>query len=164
MSMMWWDPFRDVVTLRTAGDNLVPGAVLRPETSTVPDRSVERAATLPVDAYETKDELVIRALVPGATSEDVDIRVDNDMITLSAYLQSDVESEAAAGYTWYRHEIGHGRFSRSLTLLGIYDAAETKAHMDNGILTLRVPKKEEAIPKQIKVSVKPALPTGEKKK
>ena len=127
MTIVRWDPFRDFGF--TTGNSWVP----------------------PVDIYQTGEhELVLKAELPDLTREDIDITVENFVLTLKGEkkLAGDVKEEQ-----FHHMERSYGSFSRSFSLPRTVDASKVSADYKNGVLTVRLPLREEAKPRQIKVDV-----------
>jgi len=127
MTIVRWDPFRDF--------GLTTGATWVP----------------PVDVFQTGDhELVLKAELPDMTREDIDVTVENFVLTIKGEkkLASDVKEEQ-----FHHIERRYGAFSRSFSLPRTVDAGKVAAEYRNGVLTVRVPLREEAKPRQIKVDV-----------
>jgi HSP20 family protein len=103
-----------------------------------------------VDIFETEHELVVNADLPGVNPEDLDIRVENNIVTIRGErkFENKVNEE-----NYLRVERAYGSFSRSFSLANSVNSEAIKADYQNGVLTLSIPKREEAKPKQIKVSV-----------
>jgi HSP20 family protein len=103
-----------------------------------------------VDIYETEYELVVKADLPEVDPKDLDIRVENNILTIRGErkFEKKVEEE-----NYLRVERAYGSFARSFTLANTVNSDALKAEYQNGVLTLTIPKKEEAKPKQIKVNV-----------
>jgi HSP20 family protein len=108
---------------------------------------------LPLDVYATGDEVVLIAAVPGVSAEDIEVTINQGTVTLSGKTPNVAQSEEAKNATWYLHELAHGPFSRSVALPVEVDAAKADATFEHGILRLRLPKAEQAKPRQIKVRV-----------
>ncbi|MFN2147586.1 MAG: Hsp20/alpha crystallin family protein [Anaerolineales bacterium] len=105
---------------------------------------------LPLDVHASSDEFVISAPVPGLKAEDLQIQILEDVVTLRAELQEqEDESESVL-----LREIPQGGFQRSLRLPAPLDAQHAEAKIENGLLTLRIPKAEEARPKRIEVKAR----------
>jgi HSP20 family protein len=103
-----------------------------------------------VDIYETEHELVVKADLPDVKPEDLAIRVENNILTI----RGERKFEKKVNETNYlRVERAYGSFSRSFSLANTVNSEAIKAQYNNGVLTLAIPKKEEAKPKQIKVNV-----------
>jgi HSP20 family protein len=108
-----------------------------------------------VDIYETEHELVVKADLPDVNPQDLDIRVENNILTIRGErkFENKVSEE-----NYLRVERAYGSFSRSFSLANSVKSDAIKADYQNGVLTLSIPKREEAKPKQIKVNVgTPAL-------
>jgi HSP20 family protein len=106
---------------------------------------------LPVDVYATQDEIVVIAAVPGARMDDLDITVNQNVITLNGTLLNVASSEEAKHATWYVHELPTGKFQRSISLPIEIDAGRATATLDDGILRLILPKADQARPRQITI-------------
>jgi HSP20 family protein len=102
----------------------------------------------PVDIYETGDELTLVAEVPGLEQKEIDISFDNGLLILSG----ERKAEKDENRTYHRNERWYGRFERSFQMPASYDAEKIKAQLRDGILTVQLPKKEEAKPRQITIS------------
>jgi len=127
MTIVRWDPFRDF--------GLTTGATWVP----------------PVDVFQTGDhELVLKAELPDMTREDIDVTVENFVLTIKGEkkLATDVKEEHC-----HHIERRYGAFSRSFSLPRTVDASKVAADYKNGVLTVRLPLREEAKPRQIKVDV-----------
>ena len=103
----------------------------------------------PLDVKDSNEAYEITAVLPGVSADDLNIQIANDTLTIQGELK--VESDEQA--TYLLRERTAGRFIRSLQLPEAVDSAKVEASLKDGILTLRVPKAEEARPKSIKVNV-----------
>ncbi len=113
----------------------------------------------PVDIYETEHELVVKADLPDVSPQDLDIRVENNILTIRG--ERKFESKAHED-NYLRIERAYGSFSRSFALANSVKSDAIQADYHNGVLTLSLPKREEAKPKQIKVNVgTPAVNQGQ---
>src|ERR1700716_2329880 len=103
-----------------------------------------------VDIYETEHELVVKADLPDIDAKDLDIRVENNILTIRGErkFEKKVNEE-----NYLRVERAYGSFARSFTLANTVNSEAIKADYQDGVLTLTIPKKEKAKPKQIKVNV-----------
>ena len=106
-----------------------------------------------VDIFETEHELVVKADLPDIQPEGLDIRVENNILTIRG--ERKFEKKVEEG-NYLRVERSYGSFSRSFALANTVNTKAIKAEYKNGVLTLSVPKREEAKPKQIKVNVEGA--------
>jgi HSP20 family protein len=103
-----------------------------------------------VDIYETEHELVVKADLPDIDPKDLDIRVENNILTIRGERKFEKQVNEDK---YLRVERSYGSFARSFTLANTVNAEAIKADYQNGVLTLNIPKREEAKPKQIKVNV-----------
>jgi HSP20 family protein len=147
-SLTRWEPFRDLVSLRDAMDRLFEDSFVRPSGRML---APTEGAALAVDVYETDDDLVVKAALPGIDPDDVDISVTGDTLTIKG--ETKAEEEVKEENYVYR-ERRFGAYSRSLTLPVRVKADKAEAEYEDGVLTLRLPKVEEAKPKSIQVKVK----------
>ena len=147
MSMIRWEPFREMVSLRQAMDRLFEDSFIRPSRL----RPEPRADELPIDMYQTKDDVVVKAALPGVKPEEVDITITGDTLTIKGEHKEEQESKGE-DYLYKEHR--YGTFSRSVTIPPQVKSDEAEATFENGVLTLTIPKAEEIKPKQIKVKAK----------
>ena len=103
-----------------------------------------------VDIYETENELVLKADLPDINEKDLDVRVENN--TLSIHGERKFEQKVKEG-GYLRTERSYGSFSRSFSLPNTISTENIKAEYKNGVLTVEMPKRAESKPKQVKVSV-----------
>jgi HSP20 family protein len=103
-----------------------------------------------VDLYEDKDNVIVKAELPGMKKEEIEVSLHDGVLTLSGERKSEEKFENAETYRAERYV---GRFQRSLTLPSPVSADKVKAQYKDGILTVTLPKTEEAKPKQIEVNV-----------
>jgi HSP20 family protein len=108
-----------------------------------------------VDIYETENELVVKADLPDVDPQDLDIRVENNVLTIRGERKFE---DKVNEDNYLRIERAYGSFCRSFSLANSVKSEGIKADYQNGVLTLIIPKREEAKPKQIKVNV--GTPTG----
>ena len=104
-----------------------------------------------VDVYETENELVFKADVPDVDPKDIDVRVENQTLTLSGERKFDQEH---SGKGYHRIERSYGSFVRSFAVPNSFDTDNIAADFKNGVLSVTLPKKEAAKPRQVKVEVK----------
>jgi HSP20 family protein len=140
-----WEPFRGAATLQEQVNRLF-GNVL--EHSGEESNLTSWAPA--VDIYETEHELVVKADLPEVDPKELDIRVENNLLTIRG--ERKFEKKVSEDH-YLRVERAYGSFSRSFSLANTVDAEAIKADYQNGVLTLTIPKREEAKPKQIKVNV-----------
>lgn len=103
-----------------------------------------------VDIYETENELVVKADLPDLQDKDIDVRVENNTLTIRGErkFEKDVKED-----NYLRIERAYGSFMRSFSLPNTVSAENIRADYRNGVLTLHMAKREESKPKQIKISV-----------
>ena len=104
---------------------------------------------LPVDAYMTDDELVVSLAIPGVAPEDVTVTFEGDTLTIKGELPAPL-----GNVDYVLQERHYGAFQRTLTVNAPVEAEKIAAHFDRGILTVTLPRLEEAKPKTIEVKVK----------
>src|SRR5271165_5165319 len=103
-----------------------------------------------VDIYETEQELVVKADLPDVRPEDLDIRVENNILTIRGERKFEKKVNES---NYLRVERAYGSFTRSFSLANTVNSEAIKADYKNGVLSLSIPKREEAKPKQIKINV-----------
>lgn len=114
------------------------------------DEDYANKLTFPVDVIADNDSFTIKALLPGINADDLDIQIVNEIVTISGEIKADREE----GATYLLAERPSGRFHRVITLPTPLNPAKVVANLENGVLTLEIPKAEEAKPRSIKVNVK----------
>jgi HSP20 family protein len=112
--------------------------------------SVANDSALAVDVYETESDVVVKMPVAGIQPDDLDITITGDTVTVRGESKVDDEQEDAKRNYYYR-EVRYGSFARSVTLPAPVRSDKAEAKTEHGILTLTLPKAEEAKPKSIKV-------------
>src|SRR4030088_1954286 len=140
-----FEPFRGASTLQEQVSRLFSNVLER-----TGDESSLTAWAPSVDIYETEHELVVKADLPDVDPKDLDIRVENNILTIRGERKFEKKVNED---NYLRVERAYGTFSRSFTLANSVNADAIKAEYQNGVLTLTIPKREEAKPKQIKVNV-----------
>ncbi len=101
-----------------------------------------------VDVYETENELVLKADLPDVDLKDIDVRVENQTLTIAGQRKFE-KQDSANGY--HRIERNYGNFTRSFAVPNTFDTENVGAAYKNGVLTVTLPKKEAAKPRQIKI-------------
>ncbi len=139
-------PLVDVVSLRDAMERLFDDRLFRPIWSGNGDRQAAPA----LDLYTTAEAVIATVALPGVKPEDVDVRIDDDLVTISGSFKQELET-TEAGYV--HKELSHGSFSRSFSIPTAVKPEAAKASFKDGLLTLTLPKAEEAKPKHVKVDV-----------
>jgi len=143
----WTDPFREFAQLQNRINRAFSDAYSRNDDGLTTSGSW----VPPVDIYQNGEhEIVLKAEVPDMTREDIDITVDGDTLTIKG--EKKLSSEAKEEQ-YHRIERHYGSFSRSFSLPQTVDTTKVAADYKNGLLTIRLPLREEAKPRQIKVDV-----------
>jgi HSP20 family protein len=140
-----WDPFRDLVQLQDRVNRLFQESAQGREegfdtTSFVP----------PVDIYEDEHNIVLKVEVPGIDQKDLDVRIENNTITVRGERKFEKETKEE---NYHRVERRYGSFQRSFGLPNTVNTENVSADYENGILKVTLAKRAEAKPKQIKVNV-----------
>lgn len=150
MSMVRWDPFDDLASLRESMDKLFDEFFTRrPEQG---GRRMPMVWQPAIEAYEADGDVVVRAELPGIDPNTVEISLSNDTLTIKGEAKSEHEDK---GRSYYRRELRYGSFLRSIALPAGVEGDKARATYKNGILEIRVPKSERAKPKSVKVEVAP---------
>ena len=147
MAIVRWDPFRELNAAQERMNRLL-GDVYRAADDDVMRRG---AWAPPVDIYDSGNhELVIKAELPDMNKDEIDISVENNTLTLRGEKKMD---SAIKEECCHRIERTYGAFSRSFSLPATVDTSKVSADYRNGVLTIKLPTREEAKPKQIQVQV-----------
>lgn len=144
MSLIRWNPWREMEQFAREWRNLADQ--LAREGGSLADS--QRVFTLPVDAYETDDNIVVSASVPGMKPEDIQISIEDNVLRIRGEHQEERKEEKA---NWVLRERVSGRFERALRLTVPVDVNKAEAVFENGVLTLTLPKAPEAKPFAIRV-------------
>jgi HSP20 family protein len=145
MSITRWDPFQNLAALQDQVNRLFEAPLAgRPENSNL------TAWTPVVDIYETENELVIKADLPDIDEKDLDVRVENNMLTIRGERKFEQKVKED---NYLRIERTYGSFSRSFSLPTTVNTESIHAEYKNGVLTLQLPKRAESKPRQVKVNV-----------
>jgi HSP20 family protein len=145
MAITRFDPFREFTTLQDRMNRLFGDVYLRDE-----DVSQRGTWVPPVDIFETEaHDLVIKAELPDMKREDIDVTVENNTLTLRGTKKPPVDVKDDQYRRIERH---YGAFSRSFTLPTTVDSSKVSAEYRNGVLTVKLPFREEAKPRTIDVA------------
>ncbi|MGE5378092.1 MAG: Hsp20/alpha crystallin family protein [Bacteroidota bacterium] len=142
-----WEPAREMMTLREAMDRLFDDAFTRP----LSIRDGWSMATPAIDMYQTDNDVVVKASIPGIKAEEVQINVTGDILTLKGEVQQEEERKDRA---WHIREQRFGSFERSVVLPTDVKSDKAEAVFENGILTITLPKADEVKPKTINIKAK----------
>jgi HSP20 family protein len=140
-----WEPVREMMTLRDAMDRLFDDAFTRPI-------GTNGGSTTPaIDLYQTDEEVVLRAALPGLKADDVQISVTNNVLTLRGEFKwEDAHKEA----TYHIREQRYGSFERSIALPVDVQTDKAQADFQDGVLTITLPKAESLRPRTISIKAK----------
>ncbi len=140
-----WEPMREMVTLREAMDRLFDDSFTRPFGLMDGGRSPA------VDMYQTDDDVIVKAALPGIKAEDVQIQVTGDRLTIKGEIREKNETQEK---NYHIREQRWGAFERSLPLPAAVVSDKAQAEFEDGILTVTLPKAEEVKPKLITIKAK----------
>lgn len=150
MSIVRWQPFSEIMSLRQAMDKLLEDSFVAPyRFSIVPGAGL----AVPINMYQTDREVVVKAALPGVKPEEVDVTITGDTLTIKGETKSD---EAVKHQNYLYEEHRYGAFRRSLALPDGLEADKAEAVFDQGVLTLTIPKSEATKPKSVKIKAKKA--------
>jgi HSP20 family protein len=142
-NLVQWDPFREMMTLRSAIDRLFD------QTLITPGEAVQPATwQLPLDVSDTDNEFVVKASLPGIDPEDVEVTYTNKTLTIKG---EQIQEQDKEGQRYHLRERRWGSFARSITLPTPVRTDDIKAYFEAGVLTLSLPKAEEARPRRIAI-------------
>ena len=144
-NLIRWEPAREMMTLREAMDHLFDDAFTRPLT-------LRDGWSAPaIDMYQTDNEIVVKASLPGIKADQVQINITGEVLTLKGEVKHEEEKNNKA---WHIREQRWGAFERSVALPTEVVADKAKAEFENGILTITLPKAEDVKPKIISIKAK----------
>lgn len=145
MSLSRWDPFREMLSLREAMNQLLESSFVRPGGGA---QGAGQGQGLPLDVHEQGDNYVVTAALPGVKPEDIHIDVLGDTLTIRAETSQETERNQG-GYLL--RERRRGAIQRSITLPTALDADNVDADYEHGILTIILPKSPASTPRRIAV-------------
>ena len=145
-NLIRWEPVREMMTLREAMDRLFDDAFTRPLSLSGNTWSIPA-----VDMYQTDNEVVVKAALPGIKADEVQINVTGEVLTLKGETKQENETKEKE---YHIREQRWGAFERSIVLPTEVVADKAKADFENGVLTIMLPKAEEVKPKTISIKTK----------
>ncbi len=146
MNIIRWEPLGEMVSLRNAMDRLFEDSFVKRTRPFDGD-----TATPAVDIFETGEKLGIRASIPGIKPEDVDISITPEGVVIKGETREEKETKEE---NYVRRECHYGSFARTIALPQGLKVDKAEATMENGVLTLEIPKAEEEKPKTVKIKAK----------
>jgi HSP20 family protein len=145
MAIIRWDPFRDLTTLRERMNRLFEDAA----TGRGEEKDLISSSWAPaVDIYEDEHELVLTAEVPGISEKDVEVKIEDNLLTIHGERRMEKETREE---NYHRIERAYGSFHRSFTLPNYIDQDKIRAEHENGVLKITLPKKAELKPRKVKI-------------
>jgi HSP20 family protein len=141
MAIRRWEPFAELMSLRDAMDRLFEEGFTRPT-------ELMGLGTMPIDVYQTDKDVIVKANIPGVKPDDIDINVVGDTLTIKGERKAEEKIERQ---NYFYQERRFGTFSRTLTLPVPVQTDKADARFENGVLTLTLPKAEEAKAKKIAI-------------
>jgi HSP20 family protein len=150
MAIVRWEPIRDLVSLQERMNRMFDESFRGAGRANDDDWALGGSWAPAVDIYEKDGNIVLKAELPGIDPKSVEIRVENNVLSLRGErkLEEDVKKDG-----FHRVERTYGTFARSFTLPTVIDTEKIKAESKDGVLKLILPKREEAKPKQIHIQV-----------
>lgn len=139
-----WDPFQEMLNLRRTVDRLFDNA------NSDGEWNQPTMWGLALDVVENKDEIIVKASVPGINPDDLDVSYSSDTLTIKGEIKSD---EGVKGDQYHLRERHYGTFTRSINLPTKVKGDAIEASYKDGVLNLRLPKAEEVKPKRIPIHV-----------
>ncbi len=146
MSLVRWDPFRDLEALQEDVNRLFQESMAKPRR----EAPAARVWAPPVDVVEDQDKILVKAELPGMKREDIDIELSGDTLTIRGERKFENEEKKD---NYVRVERTYGRFQRTFTIGVPVKSDEVRAAYRDGILEVSIPKSEETKPKKVDVSV-----------
>lgn len=146
---MWWDPFRDLETIQNEMNKMFNSSLVR-----WADRDaglLEGAWSPAIDIYDSKDNIMVKADIPGMKKDEIEASVHADTLIIKGEKKQEKEVKEK---DYIRTERFYGSFNRAIKLPAAVDASKVNATYKNGVLELVLPKKEESKPKQLKINIK----------
>lgn len=144
MNIVRFDPFREMRSLQDEVNRLFASSFSRNS-----DDEIVRGAWNPsVDIFENKDQIVLEAELPGIKADDVNISIENNVLTIHGERKFEKKDE---GDNFHRVERSYGSFTRSFTLPPTVSSENANAEFENGVLRLTLAKREEAKPRRIEI-------------
>jgi HSP20 family protein len=139
-----WTPLLDVQQMMNEMDRVFGDRTIR-------GRGRQRSYRPAMDVFDSGDAIVVKLLIPGASPDDLDISLEQNTLTIKGVIGYALSEDQERQVTWYQREIGYHEWAESVQVPTPVDADQTTADFENGILTLTLPKAEQARVKRIPV-------------
>jgi HSP20 family protein len=153
MAITRWDPFRELYSLQNQMNRLFVDNFGTPQSQGESDFLTSTSFVPPVDVYEDEHNVALRLEVPGIDEKDLDIKIENNTLIVRGERKFNAEEKEE---NFHRIERRYGSFVRSFTLPNTVNTDDVQAACNNGVLEIKLGKRAEAKPKQIKVSTSSA--------
>jgi len=144
-NLIRWDPLREVSEVRSLMDRAFDDFFSRSPIT------YDGIGSIDVNLLQTDDDIIVKASIPGVKTEDINISISGDTLTLRGEVK---EGQEYKDVNYHIREMRLGSFSRTMTLPVKVDSDKAKAEFENGILCLTMPKAEEVKPKTITIKAK----------
>ncbi len=149
-SLTRWDPFRDMTSLRDAMDQLMERAVLRPGLGSLGGFSGSSVGLMNV--FESNSRYICQVLLPGMTTDAIDLTVRQNTLSIKAKLPELVAAETQKDATYLLREFGSGEFTRAISFPKDVDGDAVQAQLEQGVLTIAIPLAQHAQPRRIQIN------------
>jgi HSP20 family protein len=146
-ALVRWQPYREMVSLSDVMDRMLSRSFVRPYDWATSFWGATQA--MPVDITENAEGFTVKASVPGVKAEELDINLENNVLTIRAERKAEESNDELRWQERY-----YGRLERCFTLPVEVDVSKTEAKLEHGVLTLSLPKAEAVKPKTIKIQAK----------
>lgn len=143
-----WEPFSSALTLRDAMDRLFEDSFIFPRA--LNRDVVNRFNTLPMDVYETPEEVVVKMIAPGVKTEEINLQFHDGRVLIDL----EVPELKLENVTWHYRELGSGQYHREISLPFPVNTDKVEATLQDGYLTLHLPKADAIKPKKIQIKAK----------
>ncbi|HAK88841.1 MAG: hypothetical protein A2077_01550 [Nitrospirae bacterium GWC2_46_6] len=151
MSIVKWSPLKELEEMRKDMDRLFDEFFSPVTRRRIGRLKPEMGVIVPnIEMYDRKNEIVLKAELPGVSKENIDLTITKDSITLKGEVKKEEEIKEE---DYYASERSYGSFTRTIALPAEVDSEKSKASFKNGVLEIVLPKREEAKPKEIKIEV-----------
>jgi HSP20 family protein len=145
-TIMRYDPFREMLSLNKALDQLFEQSFVRPSWGA----SNTQGMSVPMNIYQNEQGYQVQALLPGVNPEDIELSAQQNSLTLKGQFNPSVKPDQQV--SWLLQEIGFGPFERSITFPQEIDADRITTSYEHGVLTISVPISEASRPKKISIA------------